>query len=266
PVPAAVGAADDRRLVEFHVGDENLSPLAAAPPPGAQQEHIVHPECLDAEAHAEVTVGDHVEVGPPARRHLVERGAPPPPRCERPVKPDIGTGEMAPVTGTSRHGNPPSYPHQGTVIYSANTLGAASFEVRRASSRPNAAGPNAPAFPPSSRGPKAAWATTTAPCASTAWRIAGSVPFGATAKVQNTAAGLPPSRGRPASQVRIALAGRTPVTTKPSTQPPTTKKSAAASSARPTLVIGSTRTWSPRAEKPSAIASAARAVLPPTLA
>jgi hypothetical protein len=106
PVVAAVGAADDRRLVELHRGDENLSHLAAAPSPGAQQEHVVHPECLDAKAHAEVTVGDHVEVGPPPRRHLVERRAPRPPRCERPVKPDIGTGEMAPVTGTSRHGNP----------------------------------------------------------------------------------------------------------------------------------------------------------------
>ncbi len=61
----------------------------------------------------------------------------------------------------------------------------------------------------------------------------------------------------------MALAGRTPATTKPSTQLPTTTTSAVASSAGPTLVIGSTRAWPP--EKPSAIASAARAVLPPPL-
>src|ERR1035437_960745 len=121
PVRAAVGGADDRQLVELHVGDENLSHLSAPPPPGAEQQHVVHPEGLDAEADAEVSIGDHVEAGPPARHQLVEPGAPPPPTCQRPVEPDEGTGEIASVAGTFLHGTHPLLVLTRLMPYSTST-------------------------------------------------------------------------------------------------------------------------------------------------
>src|SRR5665213_242193 len=142
----------------------------------------------------------------------------------------------------------PSAPPQGSLWRNYVTTGTdATFEVVTwpASSSPNDSGLNTPPAVDSSLGPKAAWATTTAPAASRERRITPSVPLGETPKVQKIATGLAPRRGSCSSHVRIDLAGPTPATTNPSTQVPTTKKSTDASSRAPTFATGSALATSP---------------------
>jgi hypothetical protein len=97
PIRAAVGGADEGHLVDLHVSHKHLSHLTAVAPPGTKQQDVIYTEGLDAEADAKVSKSNHVNAGPPTRRHLVELGTPRAPRREWSKQSHVNSREFAPV-------------------------------------------------------------------------------------------------------------------------------------------------------------------------